>query len=75
MGTILGGAPIPPNFLSLLIQITGGSRHSHWRGPAEASAKNTKQISESGGMPPGKFFLHILQKVANWAFSFIFVRL
>ena len=38
---------------------TGGSRHSHWRGPAAMSAKNTEQISElggSGGMPPGKFF-------------------
>ena len=38
---------------------TGGSRRSHWRGPAAASAKNTEQISElggSGGMPPGKFF-------------------
>ena len=36
---------------------TGGSRRSHWWGPAAASAKNTEQISElwgSGSMPPGK---------------------
>ena len=25
---------------------TGGSRRSHWRGPAAASAKNTEQIRE-----------------------------
>ena len=34
---------------------TGGSRRSHWQGPAASSAKNTEHISElggSGGMPP-----------------------
>ena len=43
---------------------TGGSRRSHWRGPAAASANNMEQISElgeSGGMPPGKFFFLMMQ--------------
>ena len=54
----------------------GGSRHSHWRGPAAVKAKNMEQISElegSGGMPVGKFFL-IMHNAANWAFFIIFVR-
>ena len=58
---------------------TGGSRHSHWRGPAAASAKTTEQISElggSGGMPLGKIFFNNAKccKLGNWAILSFFVR-
>ena len=55
---------------------TGGSRRSHWRGPAAASAKKSEQISElggSGGMLPGNIFL-LVQNAANWAIFSFFVR-
>ena len=55
---------------------TGGSRHSHWRGPAAVSAKNTEQISElggSGGMPPGNFFFNNA-KCRKLGHFLIFVR-
>ena len=66
---------------ALLADCTGGSRHSHWRGPAAPSSKNAEFISElggSGGMPPRKIFLNsMMQNAANWTiffFFFIFVR-
>ena len=72
------GTEHPHNYWSgfLIPHLTGGSRRSHWRGPAAASAKNTEQISElggSGGMPRGNFFL-IMQNAANWAIFIFFVR-
>ena len=56
---------------------TGGSRRSHWRGPAAVSAKNTEQISElggSGGMPPEKFFFSNARCCKLDHFFKIFVR-
>ena len=46
----------------------GGSRHSHWRGPVVANAKNMGQISElrgSGDISPGKMFFKLMQNATN----------
>ena len=45
---------------------TGGSRHSHWRGPVAASAKNTEHISELRGLgacPLGNVFVLIMNRI------------
>ena len=66
-------------FINLYLSVsrfTGGSRRSHWRGPAAANAKNTKQISKLGGsvdVPPRKFFF-IMRKMLQIRPFFIFVR-
>ena len=46
---------------------TGGSRRSHWQGPAAASAKNTEQFSKLGGLGacPWENFFFIMQNAAN----------
>ena len=71
----------PPEILRLLGPLkapsTGGSRRSHWRGPAAGSAKNTEQISDLGGsegMPPGKFIFNKAKCLKLGLFFFIFVR-